>query len=116
MPSSGALTNVENTSRNAVIASDAANSTTRRRGHTCTLSTGVALTSWIEPALTTVSRRWVWPAGPTGAAAPAPAVTWAVAVAVAVGGPAGAGPPPPPPRPPAGSPPGGPPGGGGPPP
>src|SRR5437588_10195178 len=61
---SGALTNAENTSRKNVIASEATNSTTNRCGHTCTLSVGTALTSWIDPALTTVRRRWVWPAGP----------------------------------------------------
>src|SRR5438552_5684358 len=93
MPSRGAFTNAEKTRRKAVIASEATNSPTRRCGHTWTLSTGVAFTSWIEPAFTTVSSRWVWPAGPTGAAAPAPAVTWAVAVAVAVAALAGAGPP-----------------------
>src|SRR5205814_9540611 len=59
-----ALTIAENTSRNAVIASAATNSTTNRWGHTWTLSPGVALTSWMEPDLTTVSRRWVWPSGP----------------------------------------------------
>src|SRR2546421_7128733 len=48
MASSGALTKVENTSRNAVIASDAANSTASRWGQTCTLSVGTALTSWID--------------------------------------------------------------------
>ena len=57
--SSGAFTNIEKTSRNAVQASAATNSTTSRCGHTWTLSCGVALTSWIEPDLTTVSRRWV---------------------------------------------------------
>src|SRR5438270_3587117 len=94
--SSGAFTTAANTRRNAVMASDAANSPTSRCGHTWTLSPGVALTSWIEPALTTVGGLWGWPAGRTGAAAPAPAVTWAVAVAVAVAARAGAGPPPPP--------------------
>ena len=46
------------------MASAATNSTTSRCGHTWTLSCGVAFTSWIEPDLTTVSRRWVWPPGP----------------------------------------------------
>src|SRR3954469_20419322 len=55
----GAFTKVENTNRNSVIASDAQNSMTSRWGHTLTLSVGVALTSWMEPALTTVSSRWV---------------------------------------------------------
>ena len=41
------------------MASAATNSTASRWGQVCTLSTGVALTSWIEPDLTTVSRRWV---------------------------------------------------------
>ena len=57
--SSGALTKTEKTSRNAVQASAATNSTASRWGQVWTLSTGVALTSWIEPDLTTVSRRWV---------------------------------------------------------
>ena len=56
---SGAFTNVENTSRNAVMTSAATNSTTSRWGHTCTLSTGSARTSWIEPDFTTVSSRCV---------------------------------------------------------
>src|SRR3954447_11849918 len=83
----GALTNVENTSRNAVITSDATNSTTSRCGHTCTLSIGAALTSWIEPDLTTVSRRCVSPPGPaaTGGAAVATAPA-AAATAGAVDG------------------------------
>ena len=55
----GALTTAENTSRNAVMASEATNSPTSRWGQTWTLSVGVALTSWIDPALTTVSSRWV---------------------------------------------------------
>src|SRR3954451_9941261 len=70
MPSSGALTNVEKTSRKTVITSEATNSTTSRWGQVWTLSVGVALTSWIEPDLTTVSSRWVCPAGPTAGAGP----------------------------------------------
>ena len=57
--SSGALTKIEKISRNAVQARAATNSTASRWGQTWTLSCGVALTSWIEPDLTTVSRRWV---------------------------------------------------------
>src|SRR5918994_3788612 len=57
--SNGALTKIEKTNTNARQASDATNSAARRWGHVCTLSTGVALTSWIEPLFTTVSRRWV---------------------------------------------------------
>ena len=57
--SSGAFTKIENSSRNAVMSSEATNSTTSRCGHTCTLSIGAALTSWIEPDFTTVSSRWV---------------------------------------------------------
>ena len=74
------------------MASAATNSTPSRCGHTCTLSCGTALTSWIEPDLTTVSRRWVCPPGPAasgGPAAAAAAGAGAVATAVAV-------PPPPP--------------------
>src|SRR4051794_23016472 len=82
--SSGALTSVENTSRNAVMNAAATNSTTSRCGQTLTLSVGVALTSWIEPALTTVSRRWVWPAGPVMLGV-AGAATAAAAVAAAAG-------------------------------
>ncbi len=55
----GALTTAENTSRKAVMANEATNSPTSRWGQTWTLSVGVALTSWIDPALTTVSSRWV---------------------------------------------------------
>src|SRR5437763_13237901 len=100
--SSGALTKAEKTSRKNVIARDATNSTTSKWGQTFTLSVGTALTSWIDPALTTVSSRWVCPDGPASpgpdgapvtraaAAAAPPPVAGAVAVAVAV-------PPPPPP-------------------
>src|SRR4029079_10117373 len=56
---SGAFTKIEKISTNAVHASAATTSTDSRWGHTWTLSCGVALTSWIEPDLTTVSRRWV---------------------------------------------------------
>src|SRR5262245_9131613 len=82
--SSGALTKVEKTSRKAVQASEATNSTPSRWGHTCTLSCGTALTSWIEPDLTTVSRRWVCPPGPAASGGPAAAVAGAGAVATAV--------------------------------
>src|SRR5579871_243803 len=100
-PSKGALTKAENTSRNAVIASAAVNSTTSRCGQTCTLSVGVALTSWIEPAFTTVSRRWVCPAGPTTPApAPAPVTRAAAATPAPAPGVAVATAPPPPPLPP----------------
>src|SRR5205823_8916518 len=57
--SSGALTKMEKTKTKAVQASAATNSPSRRWGHVCTLSTGVAFTSWIEPDFTTVSSRWV---------------------------------------------------------
>src|SRR5688572_28495751 len=57
--SSGAFTKAENTIRNAVHTREATNSTTSRWGQTWTLSTGLALTSWIDPDLTTVSSRWV---------------------------------------------------------
>ena len=43
----------------------AQNSTISRWGHVWTLSVGTAFTSWMEPALTTVSSRWVWPVAPT---------------------------------------------------
>src|SRR4051812_37116077 len=85
----GAFTKAEKTSRNAVMASEATNSTTRRWGQGFTLSVGTALTSWMDRALTTVSRRWVWPAGPTSppaAAAPAPPTTLAAAAAPVVAG------------------------------
>src|SRR3546814_9770335 len=74
---SGAFTNTEKIKRNAVQASAATNSMTSRCGQTWTLSCGVAFTSWIEPDLTTVSRRWVCPPGPvaSGAAAAAAAAT-----------------------------------------
>src|SRR5215204_4341990 len=91
---SGAFTNTENTSVNAVQASAATNSTPSRWGHTCTLSWGTAFTSWIEPDLTTVSRRWVCPPGPA-ATGGAPAVGAAVAAAAGAGATAVAVPPPP---------------------
>ena len=56
---SGALTTHEKSSRNTVQTSAATNSTMSRCGHTWTLSCGLALTSWMEPDLTTVSSRWV---------------------------------------------------------
>ena len=56
---SGALTKTEKTKVKAVHTSAATNSATSRCGHTCTLSVGTDLTSWMDPALTTVSRRWV---------------------------------------------------------
>ncbi len=51
-----------------------------------TLSWGMALTSWMEPDFTTVSRRWVWPPGPaaTGGAAVATPPPAGSAVATAV--------------------------------
>ena len=57
--SSGAFTNTEKMNVNAVNSRAHTNSATSRWGHVCTLSCGVALTSWIEPDLTTVSNRWV---------------------------------------------------------
>src|SRR4030095_10166116 len=56
--SNGAFATIENQSRNAEQARRATNSTTSRWGQTWTLSIGADLTSWIDPALTTVSRRW----------------------------------------------------------
>src|SRR5918997_3753761 len=74
--SSGALTKAENTSVKAVITRAATNSTTNRWGQVWTLSVGWARTSWMEPALTTVSSRCVCPSGPaaTGGAAARAAV------------------------------------------
>src|SRR5580765_43702 len=57
--SSGALTHTEKKNVNAVHARAATNSAASRCGQVCTLSTGDALTSWMEPLLTTVSRRCV---------------------------------------------------------
>src|SRR5215210_728165 len=96
----GALTTAEKISRKALHARQAMNSPMSRWGQVCTLSVGVALTSWMEPALTTVSSRWVWPSGPlaTGAGAVATAdAAAAVAAAPVVAGVAAAPPPPPPP-------------------
>src|SRR5262249_24718788 len=59
--SSGGFTKIEKTSVKAVQTREATSSPTRRWGHVWTLSTGVARTSWIDPDLTTVSRRWVCP-------------------------------------------------------
>ena len=55
--SSGALMNSEKTSVKAVMNSAAVNSAASKCGQTWTLSPGLALTSWIEPDLTTVSSR-----------------------------------------------------------
>src|SRR4029450_11698923 len=57
--SSGALTKTENTNVNAVQTREATNSPASRWGQVWTLSTGVALTSWMDPDLTTVSSRCV---------------------------------------------------------
>src|SRR6478609_9303625 len=70
--SSGAFTNTEKKNKNAVQASAATNSAASRCGQVCTLSTGLALTAWVEPDFTTVSRRWVWPPGPAARGTPAP--------------------------------------------
>ena len=56
--------NSEKTSVKAVMNSAAVNSAASKCGQTWTLSPGLALTSWIEPDLTTVSKRWVLPARP----------------------------------------------------
>src|SRR5829696_8060954 len=69
--SSGALTNTENKNVKAVQSSAATNSAASRCGHVCTLSIGVAFTSWIEPLFTTVSSRWVLPPGPAPIGTPA---------------------------------------------
>src|SRR4051812_2246112 len=57
--SRGALTKIEKTNVKARQTREATNSAASRCGHVWTLSTGDALTSWIEPLLTTVRRRWV---------------------------------------------------------
>jgi len=67
---SGALTNHENMNVNAVHARAATNSMESKCGQTCTLSTGTALTSWMEPDFTTVSSRCVWPPGPAPTGTP----------------------------------------------
>ena len=72
-----------------VMSRAARNSTTNRWGHTWTLSWGWALTSWMDPDLTTVSSRWVWPPGPVAVGAgPAAAGGGAVAVVAGVAAPA----------------------------
>ena len=58
-PSSGARTMAEKISSVAVMASAAANSTTKRCGQVWTLSCASARVCWIDPDFTTVSRRWV---------------------------------------------------------
>ena len=78
-PSSGAFTIAENTVTNAISDRIDANSSTSRCGHTCTLSWASARVCWIEPDLTTVRSRWVWPPGPVPVGAGA-----ATAVAVRV--------------------------------
>src|SRR4051794_6923878 len=70
--SSGALTHTEKKNVNAVHANAATNSATSRCGQVCTLSTGDALTSWIDPLLTTVSSRCVCPPGPAPIGTPPP--------------------------------------------
>ena len=54
---SGAFTKIEKKNKKAVQANAATNSAANKCGHVCTLSTGVALTSWIDPDLTTVNKR-----------------------------------------------------------
>src|SRR5918993_4780337 len=82
----GAFTTAENTSRKALQARQAMNSPMSRCGQVCTLSVGVALTSWIDPALTTVSRRWVCPSGPLATGGGAVATAVAAAAAAGAGG------------------------------
>ena len=50
---------IEKTNVKARHTREATNSAASRCGQVWTLSTGEALTSWIDPLLTTVSRRWV---------------------------------------------------------
>src|SRR3954470_20262705 len=90
-PSSGARTIAEKMRTIAVMASAAANSTTSRWGQVCTLSCASARVCWIEPDLTTVSRRWVWPPGPV----PVGVAIGAVATAAAATAPPASPPPPP---------------------
>src|SRR5919202_2298056 len=90
----GALTTAEKSSRKALHARQSMNSPMSRWGQVWTLSVGVARTSWIEPALTTVSSRWVCPSGPLATGAGAVATAVAAAGAAAAGG--GGGSPPPP--------------------
>jgi hypothetical protein len=58
-PSSGALTSAEKIVVKAISDRIEANSITSRCGQTWTLSAASARVCWIEPDLTTVSRRWV---------------------------------------------------------
>ena len=57
--SSGALTKIEKMRTKAVQSRAATNSMASRWGQVWTLSWGMALTSWMDPDFTTVSRRWV---------------------------------------------------------
>jgi hypothetical protein len=79
---------IEKTTRNALITRSETNSAWRRCGHTLTLSPGSALTCWIDPDLTTVRRRCVWPSGPVIVGAGAVATEDVPARAVVVGIPA----------------------------
>ena len=67
---SGAFTKIEKSVVNRVMMIAARNSATSRCGQTWTLSVGMALVSWMEPDLTTVSSRWLWPSGPEPCAGP----------------------------------------------
>ena len=82
----------EKTVTNAISERIDANSSMSRCGHTCTLSCASARVCWIEPDLTTVSRRWVWPPGPVPVGAGA---ATAVAVRAAPAAAGAASPPPP---------------------
>src|SRR4051794_10877761 len=83
-PSNGAFTSAEKIVTIAVSDSSDANSMDNRCGQVWTLSWASPLVCWIEPALTTVSNRWVWPPGPTPAGAPADIAGALARVAVAV--------------------------------
>src|SRR5688572_28831960 len=83
---SGDCLKIENTIRNAEHSRMATNSIWSRWGQTLTLSPGSAFTCWIEPALTTVRRRWVRAGAACGRAATAAAARPPPAAAGAAAG------------------------------
>jgi hypothetical protein len=83
--SSGARTRAEKIVSRAMRLSMATNSPTSRWGQVWTLSCASALVCWMDPALTTVRSRCVWPPGPVAVDGGAAAVAAAARPPVAAG-------------------------------
>src|SRR5581483_10240995 len=82
---SGARTRAEKIVTSAINVSRETNSLTSRWGQVWTLSCASARVCWIDPALTTVRSRWVWPPGPVAVEAGAAAAVAAAARPAAAG-------------------------------